>query len=251
MIILNNGAIDYRDNGRYFNPGTGEWADHTSWADWLSWVDNPSEYLYLLFDEPTDLGSVQTVNVLADIACRGLVHYNMYYTTSTGNFNHSPLNYSTLNITPGQTNIPSITARKIWVEIKLELDPAQGFQFFDGINYRVSQDSQKGTTISFTNINSGSLPGTSADRTYTPSVDVGTIKSAKVTPRLATAYDVDMYVYHSATSTKVSPQIISTGTDVHLTFTGVDGKPRDTEFDIELTVNPEWYMDSAGNLLER
>lgn len=243
----NNGVLDIHDNGgRVFNKGTGEWADYTSWDTWNSWVDTPSEFLYHLVEAPVDFGSVKTVNIIADIRARGLVHYHIHYTTGT-DFTTS----STLHITPGQTNIPSITARQIYMEVAIEYDPAQGFQYFDGINYGISEASDDNTTIVFTGINSSSLPGTSADRTYTPPVDVGTIKSAKISSRGTSSYDVDMYVYHSATSTKAFPQVISTGQDVHLTFVGVDGRPRDATFDIELTVNPEWYMDEFGNLRER
>lgn len=243
----NNGVLDIHDNGgRVFNKGTGQWSNYTSWDTWNSWVASPSEYLYHLLEAPTDFGQVKTVNILTDIRARGLVHYYIHYTTGS-DFTTS----SVLHITPGQTNIPSITARQIYMEVAIQLDAPRGHQYFDGINYRISDASEQVTTIAFSGIDSSTLPGTSADRTYTPSIDVGTIKSVKITPRTAPSYDVDMYVYHSSTSTRVFPQVISTGQDVHLTFTGVDGRPRDCTFDIELSINPEWYMDANGNLRER
>lgn len=251
MILEQNGIIDYRDNGRYFNQGQGEWSDLTSWDTWSSWTLDPFATLYLTFN-PIDLGSIETVNIVTDIRCRGIVHYYIYYNSTSTDWTDSPLNYSTLHITNGQQNIPSITARYIWIKLALDLDEAEGFQYFDSINYRASQNSTTGKTITFTNINSSTLSGTASDRVYTPPVDVGTIKSAQITSRGAvSSYDVDMYVYHSATSNRTTPQIISTGSNIHLTFTGVDGRPRDSNFDITLTVNPEWYMDEQGNLKER
>lgn len=252
MILEQNGIVDYNDNGRYFNAGLGEWADVTSWDTWTSWTLDPLPTLYLTLTNMLDLGSIQTVNILTDIECRGEVEYYIYYNTTSSNFTDSPLNYSTLHITPGQTNIPSITARYIFIKVALNYVDGQGFQYFDNINYRVSEDSTKGTTLTFTGVNSSTLPGTVADRTFDPSVDLGTIKSAQVQSRGAvSSYNVDMYVYHSTASTHTFPKVLSTGSDVHLTFIGVDGQPRDSVFDITLLTNPEWYMDEQGNLRER
>jgi hypothetical protein len=250
MILEHNGIVDYRDNGRYFNPGTGEWADLSSWDTWTSWTLDPHETLYLNILTPLDLGSVQTVNILTDIVARGEVNYYIYY-SNENTFTESPLNYSTVHITPGETNIPSITGRYFYIKVALDLVDGQGFQYFDTIAFRASEASTQGQSLTFNNIDSSTLSGTTSDRVFDPGIDVGTIKSAQITCRNASTYNVDMYVYHSTTSTHAFPKIISTGQDLHLTFIGVDGRPRDCTFDIALQVNPEWYMDAQGNLTER
>lgn len=249
MILEQNGIVDYRDKGRYYNPGTGQWQDVTSWDTWSCWTLEPLATLYLTLD-PLDLGTVETVNLLSSIRCRGVVNYYVYYGNEK-DFTDSPLNYSTLYITNAQQNIPSITARYIWIKLAIDYNVGLGFQYFDSISIKASEDSTKGKTLSFTGIDSSTLPGTTSDRVYTPPVNVGTIKSAKVFSQGSPEYDVDMYVYHSPKSIYTFPHVISTGSNVHLTFVGVDGRNRDSEFDIDLTVNPEWYMDPTGNLLER
>lgn len=253
MILEQNGTIDYRDNGRYFNRGSGQWSNYSSWSTFDSWTKDPDSTLAISILDTIDLGSVQTVNLLADISCRGSAHYYVYYQDSSNDFVDSGPSYSVLHITNAQTNIPSIRARYIRIKVALDLVPGQGFQYLDNFTFRVSESNKKGQTRTYSTINSSTLAGSSSDRTFVPTDLSGSIKNAQVTSRGATAsYNVDMYVAHSTTSAYTYPEVISTATDaVHLTFIGIDGRNRDSYFDITLETTPEWYMDSQGNLRER
>lgn len=249
MINEDNGYYDDIDN-TYFNYGTGTWDDVTDWSLWSTWVTAPRETLYLTFNQQ-NLGQVETVNILSDGEYRGIPHFYVYYSATTGDFSDEA-NYSTLHITNGMTNIPSITAQYFTIKLALDYDNVQGFQYFRNINYRVSEDSTVGKVISFGNIDSSTLSGTTSDRVYTVPTTVGAIDNVQITSRGSASYDVDLYVAHSPTSIKTFPQLLSiSGNRVHLTFVGIDGRNRDSHFDISMNVNPEWYMDSDGNLKER
>lgn len=247
-IHQDNGYIDKADNNRYIPLTTDEWGDLTTWADWTSYMNNPPAYLYLTL-RPLDLGQVETVNVLSNIQARGPVHYYLYY-NNTADFEDSPLNYSTLHIAPGDDNIPSITARYIWIKLAIEYDASIGFPYFDSINYRVSNEE---TSLSFSNINSSTLSGDVTARTFSIGSNIGAVKNVQITSHGPTnPYNVDLYVSKNQTSSKTFPDIISkTNSAITLAFVGIDGEPRESVFDIQLTVAPEWYIDENGNLQER
>lgn len=244
----NNGIADVNDGGRYNVFGTATWGDLSSktWESWNDWVTDPLPILYVNLPV-IDLGSVQTVNIKTNIEARGIVHYTINYGNSP-TITFSPDNFSTLTIDPGDTDIPSITARYIWLRVDLHNDPVQGHQYFDNIDFVTTTETK---SFSYSNIDSATLPGTSASRTYSIS-GIGGIRSAQVTSQGGSNYNVDMYVYHDTTSTEAFPKVLAKGAGyVDLTFIGVDGRPRDAVFDIEIQALPEWYIDSTGNLLER
>jgi hypothetical protein len=247
-IQRNNGIIDYRDNGRYFSPGTNDWSVVTSWVDFDNWNKNPISTLYLLTDK-IDLGQIETVNIIANLSARGTAHYYIYYNSTTSVFNDSTVNYTTLHVTNGMTAIPSITARYIWLVLALDYDATQGFQYFDNINYRASSEAK---TLRYSNLSSSSYSGSASDRLITLGSTIGGVKNSLITSRGSATYNVDMYVARSTTSNKTYPEIISTGTNgIHLTFIGIDGASYDSTFDMQVDITPEWYMDSTGNLKER
>jgi len=243
-----NGVIDEIDNGRVTPFSFGTWEDlPQTWQQSNTWIIDPEAVLSVNLPD-IDLGTVQTVNIKTQITARGLVSYTINHSNILP-LAEDPKNYSTLVINPGDTNIPSITARYIWVRVDIEQDPTEGVQYFDNIDFGVITDSFK--NISYSNIDSSTLPGTASARQFTAQ-GAGSIRGAQVTGYTVTAYDVDMYVYHSTQSDRVFPCVIDKTSDtVTLTFTGVDGRPRDAVFDLDLQLLPEWYIDDQGNLQER
>jgi hypothetical protein len=194
-----------------------------------------------------DLGSIQTVNIKTNIQARGIVHYTINYGNDP-DIVLDPPNFNTLSIDPGDTEIPSITSRYIWLRADIYYDQNQGHQYFDNLSYAATSEQK---TISFSNVDSSALPGTSASRTFSIP-NIGGIRNVQISSQGSSSYNVDMYVYHSTTSQEVHPKVIAKGTGyVDLTFIGVDGRPKDAVFDIELQVLPEWYIDINGNLEER
>ena len=256
MRILGNDTIfDRVDNGRHFVQGEDTWDTIPStWDAWTSYVTQPFPTMH--YQLPLlDLGSVQTFNIISNIVARGTINYYIHYSSTSDVFAYDPvtfdsLNFDTLTINAGDTNIPSITARYIIIQLAIDYDPAQGHQYFDSISYQISTRSK---TLTFANVDSSTLSGTTSNRLFSIGTDIGGIKSVQVTSHGSTnPFNVDMYVYHSTTSTKTFPDIISKNTNgVNLQFVGVDGQPRDSVFDITMEVLPEWYIDSFGNLVER
>jgi hypothetical protein len=244
-FIPDNGLVDNTGRVNVFDFATWEDVPET-WQDFSTWFIDPQNTLTVGLPV-IDLGAVQTVNLRTTINARGTVSYRIFYSNDSVP-TVDPLNFNVIDITNAQTNIPSITARYIWVCIIMTYDSTVGFQYFDSIDYAVGETYK---TISFANINSATLAGTSAQRTFVLP-DSGGIGSVQVTAHNSASYDVDMYVYHSTTSTTANAKILEKRAgEVDIAFIGVDGRPRDAVFDIELQVLPEWYMDSLGNLLER
>lgn len=243
-----SGLIDFIDNGRVTPFSFSTWEDMpATWESSNTWIIDPETTVSVNLPQ-IDLGSVQTVNIKTQVTARGLVSYTINYANQVP-LSEDPKNYSTLIIEPGDVNIPSITARYIWICVDVTLVPEQGVQYFDNIEFSVITDSFK--NISYSNINSATLPGTVSARQFTAQ-GAGSIRGAQITGYIAAEYDVDMYVYHSTASDRVFPNIIDKTSDtVTLSFTGVDGRPRDAVFDIDLQLLPEWYIDDQGNLQER
>lgn len=249
MIHEDNGIIDVADGNRYIPITTDKWEDFTSWDTWTSYMNEPPAFLYYTLPI-LELASVETVNILSNIQARGPVHYYIYYKNTIGFDDDPAVNYSTLHITPGQTNIPSITARYIYVKVAIEYDASIGFPYFDRINYRASGG---GRDLNFANIDTTTLPGTTDARVFSIGTNLGAVRNVQITSHGPTSpYNVDLYVSKNPTSVKTFPDIISkTNSAITLSFVGIDGEPRESVFDIQLTVAPEWYMDSTGNLQER
>ena len=250
-----NTIFDRVDNGRMFVQSSDTWDTIPStWDEWTTYVTQPFPTMY--YQLPLmDLGSVQTFNILTSVQARGFINYKIHYSSTSNIFAYDPvtfesLNFSTLEIGAVDTNIPSITARYFIIQLAIEYDPAQGHQYFDSISYQVSTKSK---TLLFANIDSSTLAGSSSNRLFTIGTDVGGVKNVQVTSHgPSNPYNVDMYVYHSTTSAKTFPDIISkSSSGVNLQFVGVDGQSRDSVFDITVEVLPEWYVDPFGNLVER
>lgn len=244
-FIPDNGIIDNKGRVNVYDFATWEDVPDT-WENFQTWFIDPQSTLDVALPV-IDLGSVQTVNLRTTINARGTVSYSIFYSNSSVP-TVDPLNFGLIEITNAQTNIPSITARYIWVCVRLTYDSTVGFQYFDSIDYAVGETFK---TLSFANVNSATLSGTTAARTFVLP-ESGGIKSVQITAHSTDSYDVDMYVYHSTTSNTANAKILEKRAgEVDIAFIGVDGRPRDTVFDIDLQVLPEWYMDSLGNLLER
>lgn len=246
---VQNGYTHSTDNGRFLPFNNSTWDDLTTWNSFISWIPDPVSTLYVNIGF-IDLGSIRTFNLLTNLNARGVAHYYIMY-NNTGNFDLATPNYTEVHITNGQTNIPPITAQYLYLTVALDNDSTLGFPYFDNISWNPTTTEN---TLTYSNVNSTSLPGTISDREFTIDTSIGSIRNVQITSHgPATAYNVDLYVSKYTTSTKTFPDIISkSGSTVHLQFIGIDGEPRESIFDIQISTGAEWYMDAVtGNLLER
>jgi hypothetical protein len=248
-FIENNGITVEFENGRVYPQDIAQWDDLETWDAWDTWFLNPNTQLNLLMPQEFDLGQVSTFNVLTTFTGQGLVDFYIYYGNETP-FSDDLENYSTLHITSGQEDIPSITARYFWIGISISKQDNEIIQYFDNLFVNVSNEEKY---LSYTNVDSSTLSGTAANRLFAIPDTVGSVKSAQVTSQGTTSdYDVDLYVSNLATASKTYPRILDkTSTGINLQFVGIDGQTYDSVFDIELTVTPEWFNDNFGNLQER
>jgi hypothetical protein len=251
MAFIEQSAVTvFHENGRAYPQDIGQWDDTPeTWDNWDTWFLNPIPELNILMPQQFDLGQIETFNVITNFQGQGLVDFYIYYSNSD-TFTNSPLNYSTLEITAGDTDIPSITARYFWIAVSIAKQGNEIIQYFDNLNVTVSSEE---TYLTYTNVNSSTLDGTAANRLFPIPTTVGGVKSVQITSQGTTSnYDVDLYVSNIAIATKTYPRVLTKSTSgVNLQFVGIDGQSYDSVFDIELTVTPEWYADLFGNLQER
>jgi len=249
-LIDVRGPTVQHENFRVYPNDIATWEelDTVSWDNWNSWFLNANPNLDITMPEHFDLGQVETFNIITNVQARGQVSYKVIYS------NEYPMldslnNYQELVIPAGSTEIPSITARYFWIQIQLTRDPGEAVQYFDGMSVSVSTQER---ALSYSNVNSALLSGTKNNRLFAIPESVGGIRSVQISSQGSDSYDVDLYVSNIATSTKTYPRIINkSNSGVNLTFVGIDGQSYDSVFDIQLTVTPEWYIDSQGNLQER
>lgn len=251
MAFIEQSAITVaHENGRAYPQDIAQWDDTpATWDAWTTWYLNPITELNIVMPQQFDLGQVETFNVITNFEGQGIVDFYIYY-GNTSPFTDSPLNYSTLHITAGDEDIPSITARYFWIAVSITKQPNEIIQYFDNLNVTVSSQEKY---LTYTNVNSSTLSGTAANRLFPIPATVGGVKSVQITSQGTTSnYNVDLYVSNIATATKTYPRVLTKSTSgVNLQFVGIDGQSYDSTFDIELTVTPEWYADLFGNLQER
>lgn len=250
MIHEFNGFFD-TNTGRIYANTTDTWEDYATWDSWTSWNNNPVQTMYVPISGFINLGSLQTVNVTTNIQANGTLSY-FFITNPTMQVDTGATpSYSIIEVENGDTNIPSLTARLVRIELAVTYDPNKGAQWFDTANFQFNTESYK--TLTFGNINSSTLSGTVEGRVFSLGQDVGGIKDVQITSHGSiTPYNVDLYVSKNATSSYTYPDIVSKGSGaVTVKFIGIDGEARDSTFDITVTTLPEWYMDIDGNLKER
>lgn len=249
-FLATNGFTVQFENFRMYPQDIGHWEDLPStWDDWYTWFTNPNPQLNILMPEPLDLGQVETFNITSSFQGVGIVDFYFYY-SDTFPMLDSLGNYQTLHVTANQQNIPSITARYVWMAVSITKQGSDIIQYFDNLSVSATTTEK---SLSYTDINSSTLSGTADNRLFSIPIPVGGIKSVQVSSQGTTSnYNVDMYVSNIPTSSKTYPRILDKSTSgVNLQFVGIDGKSYDSTFDIKITVTPEWYCDYFGNLQER
>jgi hypothetical protein len=239
-LPANTGYLDI-DQGIVFPNSTGAWSDYTSWSTWTSWTGTPADPLIWVSDV-VDLGQVRSFCLKIVTEAQGQVSYDVYI-SATGAFAGEE---TLTSIASGATGVPSFTAR--WFAVAVKVAATSGVNILNGFEITTTEQ-----TISFdyNGVDTSTLTGTSSARTLTLKRTVSQVIDLQITPQAVTAYNLDVYVTNTPTSTTVIPRIISKGTStVSFALVGVDNQPRDALVDIKVTATPEQYM-SGNNLLVR
>jgi hypothetical protein len=239
-LPANTGYLDL-DQGIVFPNSTGEWSDYTSWDSFTSWTGTPADPLIWVSDI-VDLGEVRSFCLKIITEAQGEVSYDVYIST-TGAFDGEE---TLTSIAHGATGVASFTAR--WFAVAVKVAATSGVNILNGFEITATEQT---ITFDYNSLDTSTLSGTSADRTLTLKRVVSQVVDLQITPQAVTAYNLDVYVTNTPTSTTVIPRIISKGTStVNFALVGVDNQPRDALVDIKVTATPEQYMQ-GNNLLVR
>lgn len=240
-LPANTGTLDI-DQGVVIPDDTATWSTIPStWADYQSWTASPVDPLIYVSDIQ-DLGAVRNFCLKILTEAQGEVSYDIY-TSTTGAFAGEE---TLTSISHTATAVASFTTR--WFAVAVKVSNTAGINLLKGFEMVVSEQP---INIDYNALDTSTLTGSSSNRTLTLSRTVSKIVDMQIQPHAVTAYNLDVYVTNTPTSTTVIPRIISKGTTtVNFALVGVDNQPRDATVDIKIVALPEQYM-SGNNLLVR
>lgn len=230
-----NGQLDPQTNTVIPN-NTTTWADLTTWDSWTSWSGTPADPL-VWFSDVVDLGTSTTFNLAIDCEANGVVSYSVM-TSDTGLFAGEE---TQTDIDPGDTGISSFTGRFVLVVISVTAE--SGLNTISSVSIRANTRTIK---LRINDLDTSTLSGTTSARVLELDRTIGGVVNWQITPKQITAYDLDVYVTNTPTSTHLVPQFISK-TGLTFALVGVDNHARDGIVDMNIEVLPEQYMQ--GNNL--
>ncbi len=229
--------------GQVFPEGTTTWSGLSSstWSSWRNWNKNYNEQIVYYFG-PVDISVPPknfTFRIFTDSNAE--ISYEIY-TSTTGAYAGEE---TKTVISQNQTGITGFYGVK--AVIAVIADAVAGLPIINSIRYEYSTVGQQ--QLTFSQINTSTLDGSSSSRTLNLNANVGGITQVNIQPYEVTAYAVDAYVSNTATSTYLIPKVISsTSTTLTFALVGVDNQPRDGVVDINLQTLPMQYME-GNNLL--
>lgn len=233
--ITVNGTLDEVNNIVVPNNDS-TWDDYTSWDAWTSWIGSPADPLVWLTDV-IDLGVEGTFNLEIETDADGTVSYSVF-TSSEGTFSGEE---TQTDIASGDTSVSSFSGRYVIVAVYVTADSS--INIIRGISLKANN---RTIALKFNDVDTSTLAGTNTARVLSSDRAISGIVNMQITPKAVDAYDVDMYVSNTPTSTTVIPKIVDKSA---LTFAlvGIDNQPRDAVVDIVVEALPLQYMD--GNNL--
>jgi len=211
----------------------------TTWDAWNIWNYNPASQI-VWYAGVIDMGPMLNYALNIETDSTGLVSYQVY-TSSTGQFTGEE---SETLIANGANSVNSFTGRFCLVYVLAD-KLSEALTITD---IKITP-STAGLELIYKSIDSSTLAGSNTSRTLPLTTPVSMITDMLITPHQVTAYNLDLYVSSTATSTYVIPKIIAKSVDgPTFALVGIDNKPRDATVDILIKALPSQYMD--GNNLK-
>jgi hypothetical protein len=232
FLEINQGKLDF-GTGSIQPIGRSSWASlaGTTWSDFRSYQTEFDPIVWTT--ERIDIGQVDyfTLSIVCD--ADGAVTFRVY-TSETGVFGGEE---RVTEIENGDLNIPSFYGQYLYVQA---LVPG-------GVLRRLTVTTQRGSNyrvVRLTNVDTSTLGGTTAGRVLDIPLTLSSIVDIFVQPRSVTAYDFNVYVSDTATSTVVTPVIISKSVaQPTIALYGLDNYARDAVVDITVTGLPQQAME--------
>jgi hypothetical protein len=227
---INQGKLDF-DTGSIQPIGRSTWSSLTTWADFTSYQTEFDPIIWTT--ERIDIGAVDTFTVSIQADADGDVEYRIY-TSETGIFGGEE---RVTEVTNGDLNVPAFYGQYLYVQA---LVPG-------GVLRRLTTTTQRGSNykiVRLQNVNTSTLGGTTAGRVLDIPITLSGIVDIFVQPKSVTAYNFNVYVADTATSTVVTPIVISKDiTAPTIALYGLDNYARDAVVDITITGLPQQAME--------
>jgi hypothetical protein len=239
MALIEQSGVYNQATNKVYAASTSTWGGLTSWDTWNEWAYSTEDQI-VWYLNPIFLGG-QARNVTLNIStvADGVVGYRVY-TSMTGEFGGEE---TETVIDFGDQDIPSFYARVI--QIAVVVDRIIANPTFSSAEVTTSDSAVE---IKLSNIDTSTLGGTQTARELVLPQAISRIVDMNITPQEVTAYNLDVYVTNTATSTYLIPKIIDKDpvTPV-IALVGVDNHPRDGVVDIVIKALPSQNM--VGNNL--
>jgi len=242
MAIAEQSGIYNASNNTIYPESNSTWSGLSAktWDTWNEWSYSTQNTI-VWYAPIVDFGSlVKTVTLDIEVESNAIITYKVY-SSVLGDFT----DYVETVIDQGASGVSAFTGRKILVVITA----TQIIEMPKISSIKVTANELGAVVLNFSQVDSSALAGTNTNRTLALGTTVGRITDVKIMPNEVTAYNLDVYVTNTPTSTYVIPKVISRGVDtINFALVGVDNQPRDAVVDITIQALPEQYM--VGNYLK-
>lgn len=230
FLEINQGKLDF-DTGSIQPVGRSTWSSLTTWADFTSYQTEFDPIIWTT--ERIDIGAVDYFTVSINCDADGDVEYRIY-TSETGIFGGEE---TVTEVNNGDLNVPAFYGQYLYVQA---LVPG-------GVLRRLTTTTQRGSNykiVRLQNVNTSTLTGTASGRVLNIPITLSSIVDIFVQPKSVTAYDFNVYVADTATSTVVTPVVLDKSvTTPTIALYGLDNYARDAVVDITITGLPQQAME--------
>lgn len=215
--------------------GRSRWADLTTWNNYKDWITEKDP---IKWTAPVlDIGSVRyfTISVVAEFTGTAS-HYDIAV-SETGLFDGEETIYK---IQEGNTDVSAFYGRFVYVTLTINGPELSRMTVTTSTNTN---------SFNYNNVNTSTLAGSVAARQVPLSNPISQIVDMAISVVATTAYNMDVYVTDTPSSTALVPVVVSkSGTTPTFRLVGLDNQNRDGIVDITVRAMPRQAV-VGGNMV--
>jgi hypothetical protein len=233
FIFYQTGLLD-ENSGTIKALGRSRWGDLTSWGNYKDWIArrDPIKWTAPLID----LGAIKYFTVSVETEFTGTPNYFDITVSDTGEFAGEETIYRAVE---GNLNVPAFYGRYVYVT----------FVITGSELARMSVTTNTDTnTINLTNINTSTLGGSASARILPISSPFSQIVSMDIRVIATTAYNMDVYVTDTPSSTALVPVVVSKSNTPTFRLVGLDNQARNGIVDVAVELLPRQVVVN-GNMV--